>query len=132
MKRLLVFVLIIINTISYTQGIINIDNLISKYPTYFFGYFDEEGRTLFNGKVTPENIGENYKHEDFLKIYDAGFRMFEGDWYESKAVFIYYYLDENKKPTSVKFIQFLNENGDKIGTEIHFWKNGDIKSIDHY
>ena len=121
MKNILLTLALLISFSSFGQiSFLDDDIIKTKYPTTISAYLD------INGSPT------NTKNAKVLETV-----YFQGDFGESDALFVQYYLGEfvndDYELAGVKSIVFekYDENSDKLYPEmsIHYWKNGKIKDV---
>ena len=104
-------------------------DILKIYPTAVGGYFDAEGKLLFDGG------GYDADSDDKFKIETYQGRYFKGKFLESENCNIIWYSDSDGKLISLKNIYFKsgkkNDNGyfPLIGSEIFYYPNGKIKNI---
>ena len=122
MKKILFTLALLISFSSFGQSSFLDDDIIkTKYPTTLSVYLD------INGAVATDTKN--------AKVFEIAY--FQGDFGESDALFVQYYLGEfvndDYELAGVKSIVFekYDENSDKLYPEmsIHYWKNGKIKDV---
>ena len=121
MKNILFTLALLISFSSFGQSSFLDDDIIkTKYPTTQSAYLD------INGSTTDTKNA---------KVLERAY--FQGDFGESDAFFVQYYLGEfvndDYELAGVKSIVFekYDENSDQLFPEmsIHYWKNGKIKDV---
>ena len=137
MKNILFTLALLLSFGSYSQSILNSDQMFDKYETLYGQYIDVDGNRLFlPDEPNHENISEFKNHPDFDKIDYYLLICFEGDFLNSNSFWIKYYCDDEGKRSSIKQIFFKNydekkETSNWVGTSIKYWRNGKIKKIEH-
>ena len=122
MKKTIIYFALLVSYTSFGQISFLDDNIIrTKYPTIQSAYLDING-----------NLADPLST---AKVLESAY--FQGDFGESDAIFIQYYLGElinnDYTLTGIKSIVFekYDENSDRLNPEIsiHYWKNGKIKDV---
>ena len=122
MKNILFTLALVVSFSSFGQTSFLDDDIIkTKYPTTLSAYFDIDGEITTDVKNA--------------KVLETAY--FQGDFGESDALFVQYYLgkfvNDDYELAGVKSIVFekYDENSDKLYPEmsIHYWKNGKIKDV---
>jgi len=123
MKNIIYTLALLVSFSSFGQVSFLDENIIkTKYPTTMSAYLD------VNGKTT------DIKNARVLET-----AYFQGDFGESDAFFVQYYLGEfvnnDYKLAGVKSIIFekYDENSDRLYPvmSIYYWKNGKIRDVKH-
>jgi hypothetical protein len=140
MKKILFTVYLLISCCSYSQSIIDLEQVEQKFPNGVGGYFSEEGKLLFGGSGFDSSSAEVNK----VSFYKGDY--FEGDLFSSNSIQIKWYCDSDGELLGYKSIGFLEYDKNasnpnrksgkgnffRVGTNIEFWKSGRIKEITHY